>query len=170
MNFQEKLRLARQLEVLGVDIIEAGFPASSPGDFDSVRAIARQAGDVQIAGLARCVRKDIERCWEAVREARHPRIHTFIATSPLHMRYKLRKSPAEVLEQAEAMVAFCASLTENVEFSMKLAGAQSISAFARIFSAKCLPNFLYAFSILVTSVRSIPIPIIIDKSRSGKSA
>lgn len=117
MNFQEKLRIARQLEVLGVDIIEAGFPASSQGDFESVRAIAEQAGDVQVAGLARCVESDIERCWEAVRGARHPRIHTFIATSPLHMRYKLRKTPEQVLEQAVAMVRLCVSHTSNVEFS-----------------------------------------------------
>ena len=94
MNFQEKLRLAHQLEVLGVDIIEAGFPASSQGDFEAVRAIAAQAGpDVQIAGLARCAEKDIDRCWEAVKVAKRPRIHTFIATSPLHMEFKLRKTP-----------------------------------------------------------------------------
>lgn len=117
MNFQEKLRLAHQLEVLGVDIIEAGFPASSPGDFEAVRAIAAQAGDVQIAGLARCVERDIDRCWEAVKVARNPRIHTFIATSPLHMEYKLRKSPDEVLAQAVASVSRCASYTPNVEFS-----------------------------------------------------
>ena len=69
MNLQEKLRLAHQLEVLGVDIIEAGFPASSPGDFESVRAIAAHAGDIQVAGLARCVAADIDRCWEAVKAA-----------------------------------------------------------------------------------------------------
>ncbi|MDE7371651.1 MAG: 2-isopropylmalate synthase [Desulfovibrio sp.] len=118
MNFQEKLRLAHQLEVLGVDIIEAGFPASSPGDFEAVRAIAAQAGpDVQIAGLARCAEKDIDRCWEAVKVAARPRIHTFIATSPLHMEFKLRKTPEEVLELAKASVARCAGYTPNVEFS-----------------------------------------------------
>ena len=110
MNFQEKLRLAHQLEVLGVDIIEAGFPASSPGDFEAVRAIAAQAGEnVQIAGLARCAQKDIDRCWEAVRVAKQPRIHTFIATSALHMEYKLRKTPEEVLALAKESVARCAS-------------------------------------------------------------
>ncbi|MBD5625964.1 MAG: 2-isopropylmalate synthase [Desulfovibrio sp.] len=118
MNFQEKLRLAHQLEVLGVDIIEAGFPASSPGDFEAVRAIAGQAGpDVQIAGLARCAEKDIDRCWEAVKVAKRPRIHTFIATSPLHMEFKLRKTPDEVLELAKASVSRCAGYTPNVEFS-----------------------------------------------------
>lgn len=118
MNLQEKLRLARQLEVLGVDIIEAGFPASSQGDFEAVEAIADNAGnDVQIAGLARCVPRDIELCWNAVKKAARPRIHTFIATSPLHMEYKLRKSPQEVYDTAIACVKQCASLTSNVEFS-----------------------------------------------------
>lgn len=118
MNLQEKLRLARQLEALGVDIIEAGFPASSPGDFEAVAAIASQAGSgVQIAGLARCVDKDIDRCWEAVKNAPNPRIHTFIATSPLHMEYKLRKTPEQVYETAVACVRRCADYTPNVEFS-----------------------------------------------------
>ncbi len=118
MNFQEKLRLAHQLEALGVDIIEAGFPASSPGDFEAVAAIARQAGaNVQIAGLARCVANDIDRCWEAVKSAPNPRIHTFIATSPLHMQYKLRKTPEQIYETAVACVKRCAGYTSNVEFS-----------------------------------------------------
>lgn len=118
MNLQEKLRLARQLEALGVDIIEAGFPASSPGDFEAVAAIAAQAGpEVQIAGLARCVERDIDRCWEAVKNAPNPRIHTFIATSPLHMEYKLRKTPDQVYETAVACVRRCAGYTPNVEFS-----------------------------------------------------
>ncbi|HJA78119.1 2-isopropylmalate synthase [uncultured Desulfovibrio sp.] len=117
MNLQEKLRLAHQLEVLGVDIMEAGFPASSPGDFASVRTIAEQAGDIQVAGLARCVDGDIDRCWEAVKVARRPRIHTFLSTSPLHMKHKLRKEPEVVLQMIEAGVRRCASYTDNVEFS-----------------------------------------------------
>ena len=117
MNLQEKLRLAHQLEVLGVDIMEAGFPASSPGDFESVRTIAAQAGDIQVAGLARCVDSDIDRCWEAVKCARNPRIHTFLSTSPLHMKHKLRKDPEDVLKMAVAGVKRCASYTDNVEFS-----------------------------------------------------
>ena len=117
MNQQEKLRLAHQLEVLGVDIMEAGFPASSQGDFDSVRQIAEQAGDIQVAGLCRCMDGDIDRCWDAVRHARHPRIHTFLSTSPLHMKYKLRKDPEVVLQMIEAGVKRCASYTDNVEFS-----------------------------------------------------
>lgn len=118
MNFQEKLRLAAQLEALGVDIIEAGFPASSQGDFEAVEAIASNAGnEVQIAGLARCVPKDIDVCWNAIKKAPKPRIHTFIATSPLHMEYKLRKTPQEVYDTAVACVKHCVSLTPNVEFS-----------------------------------------------------
>lgn len=118
MNLQEKLRLAHQLEALGVDIIEAGFPVSSQGDFEAVSAIAKQAGkDVQIAGLARCVEHDIDRCWEAVKYAPNPRIHTFIATSPLHMEFKLRKTPEQVFETAVACVSRCARYTPNVEFS-----------------------------------------------------
>ncbi|WP_297217092.1 2-isopropylmalate synthase [uncultured Desulfovibrio sp.] len=117
MNLQEKLRLAHQLEVLGVDIMEAGFPASSPGDFDSVKRIAEQAGDIQVAGLARCMESDIDRCWEAVKPARRPRIHTFLSTSPLHMKYKLRKEPDVVLQMIDAGVRRCAGYTDNVEFS-----------------------------------------------------
>ena len=117
MNLQEKLRLAHQLEVLGVDVMEAGFPASSPGDFASVQRIAAQAGDIQVAGLARCVPNDIDRCWEAVKVARHPRIHVFLSTSPLHMRYKLRKEPEDVLRMAVEGVKRCAVHTDNVEFS-----------------------------------------------------
>lgn len=117
MNLQEKLRLAHQLEVLGVDIMEAGFPASSPGDFESVRSIAQQAGDIQVAGLARCMDNDIDRCWEAVKVARRPRIHTFLSTSPLHMKHKLRKDPEVVLQMIEAGVRRCAGYTDNVEFS-----------------------------------------------------
>lgn len=117
MNLQEKLRIARQLENLGVDIIEAGFPASSPGDFEAVEKIAINAGDVQIAGLARCVPRDIELCWDAIKAAKNPRIHTFIATSPLHMEYKLRKTPDEVYETAMESIRRCVAHTSNVEFS-----------------------------------------------------
>lgn len=118
MNHAEKLRIAHQLEILGVDVIEAGFPASSQGDFDSVQAIAKQAGDnIQICGLARCMGKDIRRCWEAISVAKNPRIHTFLATSDLHMKYKLRKTPEQVIEMIKSSVSLAASLTSNVEFS-----------------------------------------------------
>ena len=118
MNFEEKLRMAHQIEALGVNIMEVGFPASSEGDFKAVQAIARQAGDsVQITGLARCVESDIQRCWEAIQDAKHPRIHIFLSTSALHMKYKLRKEPEEVLEMIRRAVSLSTSFTENVEFS-----------------------------------------------------
>ncbi|MDR3362792.1 MAG: 2-isopropylmalate synthase [Desulfovibrio sp.] len=117
MNLQEKLGLAYQLEKLGVDVLEAGFPATSPGDFESVKTVARQAGDMQIAGLCRCLEPDIDRCWEAVKYAKNPRIHTVLATSPVHMEHKLRKSPEDVLKMIAAGVRHCASYTDNVEFS-----------------------------------------------------
>ncbi|MDR1857428.1 MAG: 2-isopropylmalate synthase [Desulfovibrio sp.] len=117
MNLQEKLRLAQQLESLGVDIIEAGFPISSQGDFEAVQAIARQAKEMQVAGLARCTEKDIDRCWEAIKDAKRPRLHIFLATSPVHMESKLRMSPEQVLETIKKCVTRCAGYTDNVEFS-----------------------------------------------------
>lgn len=117
MNQDEKLRLARQLEILGVDVIEAGFPAASEGDFQAVKAIAAAVKGVQVAGLCRALASDITRCFEAIRGAQNPRIHTFLATSPLHMRHKLNKSPEQVLEMLQAGVTLAASLTPNVEFS-----------------------------------------------------
>lgn len=118
MNLQEKLHIAQQLEMLGADIIEAGFPASSTGDFEAVSAIAANAGNnVQIAGLARCVQRDIDICWDAIKKAKNPRIHTFIATSALHMEHKLRKTPEQVYETAMECVKRCAGYTKNVEFS-----------------------------------------------------
>ncbi len=117
MNQREKVRLARQLEFLGVDVIEAGFPAASQGDFESVRAIASALKQCQVAGLCRAMTSDIDRAWEAVREAANPRIHTFIATSPLHMEHKLGKNPDQVLDMARAAVTHAAKYTSNVEFS-----------------------------------------------------
>jgi len=117
MNQDEKLRLARQLEILGVDVIEAGFPAASEGDFQAVKAIAAAVKNVQVAGLCRALPSDITRCFEAIKGAQNPRIHTFLATSPLHMRHKLNKSPEQVLEMLQAGVTLAASLTPNVEFS-----------------------------------------------------
>lgn len=117
MNQEEKIRLALQLQALGVDIIEAGFPAASQGDFEAVKAIAGAVKGCQVAGLCRALDKDIDRCWEAVRGAENPRIHTFLATSPLHMEYKLRKEPAQVLEMIDHAVRHAAGYTSNVEFS-----------------------------------------------------
>ncbi len=117
MNEREKIRLARQLDDLGVDIIEAGFPAASPGDFRAVQAIAGAVKNAEIAGLCRSVSSDIEQAWEAVKHAALPRIHTFVSTSPLHMEHKLGKTPEQVLEMAEAAVKQAVSYTSNVEFS-----------------------------------------------------
>ena len=117
MNPDEKLRIARQLEKMGVDIIEAGFPVASDGDFASVRQIAMEIRGCQIAALARANKTDIDRAWEAVTEAADPRIHTFISSSDIHLKYQLRKSRAEVLKEACAAVAHACGYTRNVEFS-----------------------------------------------------
>ena len=92
MNLQEKLRMARQLEKLNVDVIEAGFPIASEGDFEAVSQVSREVKGPIIAGLARAVKIDIDRAWEALKNAAKPRIHTFIATSDIHLKYKLKRS------------------------------------------------------------------------------
>ncbi len=117
MNTPEKLRLATQLEKLGVDVIEAGFPAASPGDFEAVRAISQKVTKIQVAGLARTSKEDIDRAWGAVREAAYPRIHTFIATSDIHLKHKLKMNRDEVLKTAYDCVKYAKSFTDNVEFS-----------------------------------------------------
>jgi len=117
MNLPEKIRMARQLDRLGVDVIEAGFPIASDGDFEAVQAIARQIRRPIIAGLARATRVDIERAWAALREAARPRIHTFLATSDIHLEYKLKISRDEALRQAREAVALARSLCDDVEFS-----------------------------------------------------
>ena len=117
MTIDEKLMLAQQLERLRVDVIEAGFPISSDGDFESVRSIAEKMRTITIAGLARASKGDIDRCWEAVRGAAKPRIHVFMATSDIHLKYKLKKTREEVLEEARQMVAYAKSLCPDVEFS-----------------------------------------------------
>ena len=113
----EKLEVARQLERLGVDVIEAGFPIASPGDFEAVKMIAQEIRRPTLCGLARAVEKDIERAAEAVRSARRPRIHVFIATSPIHMKYKLRKAESEILRIAGESVRYAKKFVEDVEFS-----------------------------------------------------
>jgi 2-isopropylmalate synthase len=117
MNQHEKLQLARQLEKLGVDIIEAGFPASSEGDQDGVSQIAREIKTARVVGLARSVAEDIETAWRCVEHALNPGIHTFIATSDIHLKYKLRMSRDEVLERAGQAVRLACSLSDWVEFS-----------------------------------------------------
>jgi len=117
MNLEEKLQVAAQLETLGVDIIEAGFAIASPGDFEAVSEVARQCKRATVASLARAAAADIDRAWEAVQHAVAPRIHTFIATSPLHMRVKLNKSPDEVLEAIDRTVRHARNLCPDVEWS-----------------------------------------------------
>ncbi|MBI2861125.1 MAG: 2-isopropylmalate synthase [Chloroflexi bacterium] len=117
LNVQEKLDIARQLEKLGVDVIEAGFPASSPGDFDAVRLIAREVRQPVICALARAHPHDIDRAWKAVKEAAHPRIHVFLSASDIHLSYQLRKTREEVLQTSREMVAKAKSYTEDIEFS-----------------------------------------------------
>ncbi|WP_243545826.1 2-isopropylmalate synthase [Pseudodesulfovibrio tunisiensis] len=133
MNLDEKIRMARQLETLGVDIIEAGFPIASQGDFEAVQAICKAVGDVQVAGLCRTVIKDIDRCWQAVKEARNPRIHTFVATSDIHMKYKLNKSPEQVLDMAAKAVSHAAQYTSNVEFSAEDASRSDWDFLVKVF-------------------------------------
>lgn len=122
MNMKEKIEVAKHLAKLGVDVIEAGFPISSPGDFNSVKNIAQTIKGPIIAGLARANKKDIEAAWEAVKFADKPRIHTFIATSDIHLEYKLRKSREDVLSIITEMVSYASSLCKDVEFSAEDAG------------------------------------------------
>ena len=117
LTTQEKLEIAKQLDRLGVDIIEAGFAASSPGDFEAVQTIVREVRRPVIASLARCIPNDIDRAWEAVRDAEHPRIHVFISSSDIQILHQLRSNPEEVLDTAVASVERARSYCDNVEFS-----------------------------------------------------
>lgn len=117
MNIHEKLEMAKQLELLKVDVIEAGFAIASPGDFASVKEISAIVKNATVASLARALTKDIDRAWEAVKGAVSPRIHTFIATSDLHMQYKLRMTEEEVLKQAVEMVKYANKYCSDIEFS-----------------------------------------------------
>ncbi|MDR0827499.1 MAG: 2-isopropylmalate synthase [Desulfovibrio sp.] len=117
MNLSEKILMARQLDVLGVDIIEAGFAASSPGDFEAITSISREVENAVICSLSRASIKDIDRSAEALRHAKKSRIHTFIATSPLHMQYKLEMTPDEVLRHIEEAVSHASKCAADVEFS-----------------------------------------------------
>ncbi len=117
MNVAEKVRIAEQLEKLNVDIIEAGFPISSEGDFEAVREIARKIKRSQVAGLARANPQDIDRAWEAIKVARNPLLHTFISTSDIHLKYQLKKSKEEVIKIAAQSVARAKRYTPHVEFS-----------------------------------------------------
>ncbi|MCB9508153.1 MAG: 2-isopropylmalate synthase [Myxococcales bacterium] len=117
MTLEEKLQIAAKLELLGVDVIEAGFPVASPGELECVRAIAGVVKSASVAALCRTRQGDIEAAWEAIREAAHPRLHVFIATSDLHLHHKLRMTRAEVLDEIARGVAACRALCADVEFS-----------------------------------------------------
>jgi 2-isopropylmalate synthase len=135
MTAEQKLRMARQLERLGVDVIEAGFPISSEGDFQSVKKIAQEIKSCRIAGLARTKKEDIDRAWEALRYAKNPRIHMFLATSDIHLKYKLKKSREEVLDMAVQCVRYAKSLTEDIEFSAEDATRSDAGFLCRVIEA-----------------------------------
>ena len=149
LHLAEKLEIARQLSRLGVDIIEAGFPAASPGDLEAVQRIAQSVGNdaderrqgrpPTIAGLARCNPEDIDKAWQAVRFAAYPRIHTFIATSDIHMEHKLRMTRAQVLQRTREMVSYAKSYCQDIEFSPEDAGRSD-------------PAFLY--EVLATAIEA----------------
>lgn len=139
MNLSEKIEMAKQLEKLGVDIIEAGFAIASPMDHKSVQAIAGAVTDCTVASLARCTKGDIDAAWDAVKGAKHPRIHVFLATSDIHMKYKLQMSPEEVLRRITDMVGYAKSFCEDIEFS-----AEDASRSDWAFLAQCYTNAVAA--------------------------
>ena len=135
MTREEKVRIARQLERMRVDVIEAGFPAASNGDFESVKAVADAIKDSTVCGLARALQRDIQRAGEALRGAYSARIHTFIATSAIHMEKKLRMTPDQVVEQAVKAVKWARQYTDNVEFSPEDAGRSDPDFLCRVLEA-----------------------------------
>ncbi|KHF26118.1 isopropylmalate/homocitrate/citramalate synthase [Solemya velum gill symbiont] len=135
MTKDEKVRIAKALEKLRVDVIEAGFPIASVGDFEAVKAVAETVTDSTVCGLARALDADIDRAGEALKNANSARIHTFIATSPIHMEHKLRMSPDQVVEQAVYAVKRARNFTDNVEFSAEDAGRSEIDFLCRVFEA-----------------------------------
>jgi 2-isopropylmalate synthase len=135
MNLEEKIRLARQLERLGVDVIEAGFPIASEGDFAAVRAVADACREATVAALCRTTEADILRAWEAVRSAARPRLHTFVATSDIHLEHKLKKTRAEVLRMTRDAVRLARSLTGDVEFSAEDATRSDVDYLCEVFAA-----------------------------------
>lgn len=132
MTKDEKLHIAKSLERMKVDVIEAGFPIASPGDFESVQAVAAAVTDSTVCGLARALDRDIDRAGEALKQANSSRIHTFIATSPIHMERKLRMQPDEVVEQAIAAIKRASKYTDNIEFSPEDAGRSELDFLCRI--------------------------------------
>ena len=135
MNTAEKLRLATQLEKLGVDVLEAGFPAASDGDFEAVSKIAAKLERTQVAGLCRASKADIDRAWQAVKHAKNPKIHTFIATSDIHLKYKLKMDRDQVIAAAVDAVKYAKSLTDQVEFSAEDASRSDRDYLCKVFGA-----------------------------------
>ena len=135
MTQPEKLRVAKALAELGVDIIEAGFPIASRGDWESVNLVAREVRNARIAGLARCNREDIEQAWKALRDAERPRLHVFLATSAIHREYKLNMAKDEILRTAVEGVKFARSLCEDVEFSPEDASRTELEFLAEVVEA-----------------------------------
>ncbi len=138
MNLAEKLQMARQLEKTGVDIIEAGFPIASDGDFEAVQAVAQEVRRPVIAGLARATHGDIERAWQAVKGAARPRIHVFLATSDIHLAYKLKITRDDCLKQTAESVQFAASLCQDVEFSAEDATRTELDFLCDVMEAAAL--------------------------------
>lgn len=132
MNLSEKLEVAHRLERLKVDVIEAGFPVSSKGDFEAVRAIAAKVKECSIAGLTRAVFSDIDTTWDAIRNAVQPRIHVFLSTSPIHMEYKLRMTPEQVLDRLVESVRYAKSKCADVEFSAEDAMRSDMDFLCRV--------------------------------------
>ncbi|HMC63372.1 MAG TPA: 2-isopropylmalate synthase [Gemmataceae bacterium] len=132
MNLPEKLEIARALQELGVDVIEAGFPIASPGDFEAVQAVARQVEGVTICGLARCNADDIDRAWEALRDAAQPRIHVFLATSAIHREFKLKMAKEEIVRRAVQGVQRAKQYCEDVEFSPEDAARTELDFLAEV--------------------------------------
>src|SRR2546427_2858495 len=134
MDLSEKVRLARKVQSLGVDVIEAGFPIASEGDFAAVKAVAAECRDVTVAALCRTAEQDVRRAAEALRGAARPRIHTFVATSDIHLEYKLKKTRAEVIEMTRRSVRLARTLAEEVEFSAEDATRSDVNYLCEIFA------------------------------------
>ncbi len=135
LNMEEKLQIGRQLQKLGVDVLEAGFPVASPGDFEGVKRLSEELQDIQVAALSRANKKDIDVAWEAIKRGANPRIHTFIATSDIHMKYKLKKTRDQVLEMAVEAVKYASKYTSNVEFSAEDATRSDLDFLCKVFGA-----------------------------------
>jgi len=135
MNLEEKIQVAKQLERMNVDVIEAGFPIASEGDFEAVQAVARAMKKTSVAGLCRASKKDIDRAWEALKEAKRPRIHTFLATSDIHVKLKLQKTHDQVRQIAVDAVRHAAGYTDSVEFSAEDAARSNVTYLCEVIEA-----------------------------------